>query len=48
MEHPFENKNTCDVMNEVRIENEILSKLKEMVNLQTKGSRNAKMTENNF
>jgi hypothetical protein len=32
-------------MNEVRIKDEILSKLKEMVNLKMKGSRNAKMNE---
>jgi hypothetical protein len=42
MEQFSENENTCDVfMNEVKIKDEILSKLEEMVSLQIKGSRNA-------
>jgi hypothetical protein len=35
-------------MNEVRIEDEMLVKPKETVNLQTKGSKNLEMIENNF
>jgi hypothetical protein len=36
MEESFGNENTCDVfMNEVRIENEMLVELEEMVSFQT-------------
>jgi hypothetical protein len=35
-------------MNEIRIEDEILPEPQEMVNLQTKGNRNAKLNENHF
>ncbi len=49
MEQYSENENTCDVfMNEVWIEDEMLVKLEEMVNLQTKGSRNLEMNEKNL
>ncbi len=42
MEQSSENENICDVfMNEVKIEDEIWSKLEEMVGLQTKGRKNA-------
>ncbi len=48
MEQFFENKNTCDIfMNEIRIEDEPLLEPQENVNLQTKGSKNAKMNEKN-
>jgi len=49
MEWSFENENTCDMfMNEVRTEDEMLVKPEETVNLQTKGSKNLEMIENNF
>jgi hypothetical protein len=41
MEESSENENTCDVfMNEIKIEDEMLVELKEMVSFQTLGSRN--------
>jgi hypothetical protein len=44
----FENENTCDIfMTEIRMENEPLLEPQENVNLQTKGSKNAKMNEKN-
>jgi hypothetical protein len=48
MEHYSENENTCDVfMNEVKIEDEMLSKPEEMGFLQIERSRNPKMNEKN-
>ncbi len=41
MEQSPKNENTCDVlMNEVKIQDEMLVEPKEMVSLQTKGNRN--------
>jgi hypothetical protein len=46
MEQSFENENICDVfMNEVKVKDEMLPKLEEMGNFQTKGSRNLEMNE---
>jgi hypothetical protein len=49
MEQSSENENTCGVfMNEVRIEDEMLVELEEMVSLQIEGIRNLKMNEKNL
>jgi hypothetical protein len=48
MEKSSENENTSDVfMNEVKIEDEMLVELEEMVNLQIEGSRFLEMNEKN-
>jgi hypothetical protein len=49
MKQSFKNKNTCDVvMNEVKIQDEILPKHEEMGSLRIERNRNPKMNENNL